>query len=145
MNNARRGNPDGNDLVGRLSHMLLTLDLYTSLFEPAFLHDSTRFFTQEGNRYISHYSIAQFFSLVDFRLSEATEFVSKYLSTQTKRPLVEIVEQYLLKPHVAILLESGFQTLLEEQKVEDVRRVAILCDRVGLSESVKLYWCTYIK
>lgn len=125
--------------------MLLTLDLYNTLFEPFFLQDSVLFFTQEGNQYISCYTIAQFFSLVDSRLVEATELVSKSMSPTTKKPLVDIIEQNLLKPHVTLVLEKGFEGLLEDQKLEDVRRVTVLSDRVGMINTVKVHWLTYIK
>jgi len=141
----RHGHNSGSELVGRLIGMLLTLDLYNVLFEQRFLQDSTRFFTQEGNHYISFYTISQFFNLVDFRITEATELVSKYMSPMTKRSLLDIVEQNLLKPHASLLLEKGFQGLLEEQKMEDIRRVAVLCERVAISNNLKLHWSAYIK
>ena len=55
-------------ILGRLCHLFLSLDIYKSLFEPAFLLDSQRFFKDEGVMLIHSADTAIFLAAVDKRL-----------------------------------------------------------------------------
>ena len=54
-------------LIGRLGHLFLSLDLYQSVFEPAFLLDSKRFFRDEGLLLVNSVDTAMFLAAVDRR------------------------------------------------------------------------------
>lgn len=47
----------------------------------------------------------------------------------TKKALVGAIEARLLAPHVTALIEKGFVSLMDAQRVEDLRRMYLLCCR----------------
>lgn len=132
-------------ILSRITHMLLTLQCYASAFETSFLEDSRRFFTSEGSILCTQLDTAKFLVHVDRRLFEAMEMTSKCLDVSTKKPLLEIVEQCLLKPHVATLLEKGFKLLMDENRKDDLRRMFSLFERVKSLELLKAGWSLYIR
>lgn len=132
-------------ILSRITHMLLTLQCYHTSFEVAFLEDSRRFFTAEGSMLLTQLDTAKFLCHVDRRIFEAVEMTTKCLDVSTKRALLDIVEQHLLKPHVTTLLERGFKALMDDNRREDLRRMFCLFERVKALDLLKAGWSMYIK
>lgn len=154
----RQGQSLENEVMTRLCRMLSSLGSYAQQFEVPFLRDSRRFFTSEGNMLLtggdsssssSSSAVAdpaRFLSLVDRRLREASEMTLRgYLDASTHKPLLEAIESCLLRPHVSLLVERGFRSLLLEDRVDDLRLMFILFDRVGCLDLLKQGWATEIR
>ena len=125
--------------------LLITLDIYAAKFETPFLIDTKRFFTFEGDALIHSVDTTQFLQLVDKRFLEAMEMVRKYLDPATKRPLMDTVERYLLKPHAAILVERGFKQMLDNNRREELKRMFLLYERISELPLLKQAWSNYIR
>lgn len=141
----RRGREIDEDMIKRVLQMLLSLNLYKQKFESAFLVDSTRFFASEGSQLVDHCDASVFIEHVDKRLHEATGMVTKYLDSSTRLPLIQIIEQHLFTPHVNVLLEKGLSTLLQGDRVHDLKRFHSLMDRVNMLDRLKQGWSNYVK
>jgi hypothetical protein len=141
----RMGDSTNGELLGRVSHLLVTLQLYHTSFEVAFLQDSIRFFTLEGNLLINQVETAKFLFHVDKRIYESVEMTSRFLDSSTRKPLLEILDNHLLKPHANTLLEKGFKLLMDENRKEDLKRMFFLFERVKLLDLLKAGWSMYIR
>ena len=129
----------------RLVRMLVTLDLYHAKFEIPFLIDSERFFLQEGQALVQSCDPAAFLMHTERRLAEALEMISKYIDTSTKMSLLRTIEATLLRPHASALIEKGLMSLLEANRIVDLRRMYVLLDRVGEADGMRTGWVAYIR
>ena len=48
---------------------------------------------------------------------------TRWIDPSSKKPLLDTVETYLLKPHAIHLVEKGFKLLLDEEKIMDIKRM----------------------
>lgn len=132
------------DTIGAVCKMLRTLDLYSTNFEPALIVESKRFFSAEGAKRIAELDVSQFMLLVDRRISETLDWTFHLLDISSRRPLLQIVEQELLAPHVSILLES-FAMLVQDMKITDLKRLARLLGLLGQLDLLRIQLLNYIK
>jgi cullin-4 len=141
----RKGEAINRSYLYNLLRMLLSLHLYHADFETPFLMASERFYLQEGTTTVESASVPQFLVHVEKRLHEENERVNHYLDTSTKKQLISVVESKLLKPHVATLLERGFETLMAEGRIEDLKRMYALFARVDAIGDLKTAFSSYIQ
>ena len=57
------------------------------------------------------------------RLAEEHERCQQYLGASTRKPLIALVEQQLLRSHVAALLDKGFAGLMSPDRMPDLARL----------------------
>ncbi|KAE8913466.1 Cullin-4 [Phytophthora fragariae] len=141
----RKGEASNRSYLYNLLRMLLSLHLYHADFETPFLTASERFYLQEGATTVESASVPQFLVHVEKRLYEENERVNSYLDSSTKKQLISVVESKLLKPHVTTLLERGFETLMEEGRIEDLKRMYALFARVDAINDLKTAFSNYIQ
>ena len=68
--------------------------------------------------------------------------MSAYLSPSTRRPLLGVIEDCLLRPHAGTLLARGFGPLVEGNRAADLRRLLVLFSRLGPQASKgEGRWC----
>jgi len=132
------------DVLSRLCRMLSTLDKYAQ-FEYVLCQDSKRFFAAEGTHLANTLSPSDFLALVDRRLQECTDMCSKLLDPSSRKPLLEIVETHLFTPHLPQLVEKGFKSLLDGDRVEDLRRMYLLFGRVKAQNMLQQAWQLYCR
>jgi cullin-4 len=141
----RQGQQINRDVAKRLMRMLLALQTYRERFEQPFLEESARFFTAEGQRLLNELDASQFLVHVERRLLQAADMVQSYLDSATKRPLIEAIEQHLLKPHAQAILDRGFEQLLNGDKLADLHRMFSLFCRIGAQDSLRDAFSGYIR
>ncbi|RMX67379.1 hypothetical protein DD238_000823 [Peronospora effusa] len=141
----RKGEAINRSYLYNLLRMLLSLHLYYTDFETPFLMASERFYMHEGATTIESASVPQFLVHVEKRLYEENERVVNYLDASTKKQLISVVERKMLKPHVTTLLERGFETLMEEGRIDDLKRMYALFARVDAISDLKIAFSSYIQ
>jgi len=142
----RNGESVNQALLRSLVRMLGSLGLYKPLFLKAFLEDIERYFAAEGIKKMENLDVVGFLMHVERRLVEAGEACEAYLEGGTKKALVGAIESRLLAPHVTAVIEKGFVGLMDAQRVEDLRRMYLLCCRkVGGEGEVKAAFNAYIR
>jgi cullin-4 len=141
----RAGEDVGRDLLRSLLRMLSHLDLYREKFEERFLRETELFYAAEGVRYMSQSDVSLYLAHVDERLSEEAERAQQYLDSSTRKSLISVVEAQLLAQHTPALLERGFSTLMDAQRLSDLRRMYSLFARVGHLDQLKVFFTNYVR
>ncbi|XP_075233766.1 cullin 4 [Lycorma delicatula] len=142
----RQGDTVDRTLLKSLLRMLSDLQIYHEAFENKFLTATERLYAAEGQRLMQEQDVPQYLHHVDKRLKEENERLLHYLDSATKWPLIHTVERMLLSEHLTNVLQKGLDSLLEENRVEDLTLLYSLFTRVkkGLIE-LCLTFNTYIK
>ena len=91
--------------------MLSTLGLYHKSFLPPFLASATAYFAAEASAMTTNLKIREYLNHCTARLAEAHDTVTLHLDPSTRGPLVQLMEDSLVRPHVGTLL-SQFHLLL---------------------------------
>ncbi|KAI9100405.1 Cullin [Phlyctochytrium arcticum] len=106
-----------------------TLDVYKKHFEEAFLAKTDAYYKMESEKFISENTITDYMKKAEARLMEEENRVQMYLHSSTQKPLIHTCETVLIKNHTGPIQEE-FQTLLDQDKVEDLSRMYGLLSRV---------------
>ncbi|KAJ1510641.1 hypothetical protein HMI55_006909 [Coelomomyces lativittatus] len=83
----------------------------------------------KSREYLMERSVPDYVIKAQNRLAEEAERVEKYLHASTGQALIALCETCLIKEHKVIFAES-FQSLLKEDKVDDLHRMYSLLNRV---------------
>ncbi|CAD5118119.1 DgyrCDS6858 [Dimorphilus gyrociliatus] len=142
----RNGDAIDRGLVKNLLRMLSDLQMYTEIFETKFMDTTQRMYTAEGQQRLQELEVPEYISHVNKRLKEENERLLYYLSYNTRRKLINCVENKLLENHVVTLLQKGLDQMLEENRLEDLKLLYELLARVkdGLRE-LCTYFASFIK
>ncbi len=127
------------DILRALLRMLSSLGLYTEQFEPLFLAHTKAFFRTEGEKLIGPggLNVQEFLGQVDRRLTEAAEQIMSYLEPSTRGPLVTAIESNFFNPHTHTLLTKGFDELMDNSRILDLKLLSNLMSRVEKVEELK--------
>ena len=129
-----------------LLRMLCDLRIYVDVFEAQFLEATEQFYRAEGNERLAELSTAEYLKHAEGRLQSEAERVTNYLDAgSTRKPLIAIVEERLLRDHIVSVLEKGFDSLVSSHCVADLRRLYTLLGRVGGLERLRAAFSSYIK
>lgn len=81
------------------------------------------------------------------RLQQAAEMCVYYLDICSKKPLTAMVEECLIRPHVALLVDLGLNGMLDLslERLADLKRLFHLLDRVQAVDLIKTGFVNYIK
>eukprot|EP01104_Vermistella_antarctica_P009983 TRINITY_DN2631_c0_g1_i2.p1 TRINITY_DN2631_c0_g1~~TRINITY_DN2631_c0_g1_i2.p1 ORF type:complete len:553 (+),score=165.07 TRINITY_DN2631_c0_g1_i2:809-2467(+) len=132
-------------LLKNLLNMLVSLQVYTSLFELDFLTETKSFYERKAKAYLEDTEVSQYLKYADDRLQEENDRVLHYLWPSTKKPLVACVEKQLLEIHVDRILEKGFDLLMNDNRQADLARMYSLFSLVDLLNPLKVSFTAYIK
>ncbi|TMW67602.1 hypothetical protein Poli38472_011222 [Pythium oligandrum] len=141
----RKGEEINRSYLYDLLRMLLALQLYHSRFEAPFLDASERFYTAEGIETSATSDVSQFLVHVENRLREENDRVVHYLDASTRKQLIHVVESKLLKPHTNTLLERGFDALMDQGRIDDLKRMFVLFGKVDAVKDLKTAFTNHIK
>ncbi|KAJ3101218.1 hypothetical protein HDU97_001569 [Phlyctochytrium planicorne] len=106
-----------------------TLDIYKQYFESPFIADTEAYYRSESDLFVSENSITDYMKKAEARLIEEENRVQLYLHQHTNRPLITTCETVLIKNHTAPI-QDEFQSLLDQDQVEDLARMYGLLSRV---------------
>lgn len=141
----RTGETVDRTLLNSLLRMYTALQIYTDHFERQFLDMTTEFYKNESFKLIHEFDIAEYLRHVERRIDEENERVVHYLDPKTRKPLIACVDKTLLEAHVDTILGKGFDVLMDENRVADVKRMYHLLMRVNAQKNMKIAWNQYIK
>lgn len=117
-------------------HVELGIDgtsVYETEFESAFLDATRNFYRQESVEYIAQNTCPDYMRKVETRLVEEQNRVERYLHPATAQKLKQVVDTELISNHASALVEmenSGCVVMMNQQKIEDLRRMYMLFSRV---------------
>lgn len=67
------------------------------------------------------------------------------LEASTRRPMVSVLEEELVRRHAALLVDAGAAKLLDEGRVSDLRRLYTMLARVGEVGRLRDAWAAYVR
>lgn len=106
------------------------LDVYRDQFENTFLVATENYYKAESEAFLAENSVSEYLKKAEERLREEEARVERYLHTKTGRDLVNKCEHVLISAHSELMWES-FQTLLDFDKDEDLKRMYVLLSRTS--------------
>lgn len=134
-------------LLNSLVKMLISLDVYCEVFAVNFLKATVDFYLKESNKLILDLDVPQYLCHVEKRLNEEDERITCYLNKAIQQPLIQIVENQLIRIHIGTILQKGFEKMMHEGRLKELKLLYSIFSRVkniGLKELCK-YFNAYIK
>ncbi|KAM8893278.1 cullin-4B-like isoform 2-T2 [Lycaon pictus] len=121
-------------LIQRLLSMLSDLQIYQVSFENKFLEETNRFYAAEGRKLVQKKEIPGCLYHIKNLLEEEVDRVRAYLSLNTQKLLIAIVEKQLLGEHLSAVLQKVCEQA-EAGEVESRRRSSLqsrehMCDLI---------------
>ncbi|EFC47621.1 predicted protein [Naegleria gruberi] len=141
----RSGESIDKSVVQRLIRMLTSLHLYEDEFEKSFLEETRSFYSNDGLNNIDKLNVPEYLQYVESRLRQEVDRVTNYLSKLTKKPLIQIVENELIKKHVKTILDKGFEELMDLNRIMDLNRMYGLFKLVNELDAIKEAFTVYLK
>lgn len=132
-------------LLKSLLKMFNNLGLYGDHFQQPFLDQTQQFYQEEGDKLMQELSVPAYLLRCEIRLGEEFERCQTYLDSSTRKPLIQVVEKQLISRHIALILEKGFNSLLDSHRVEDLARLYVLAARIAAFDALKNAFKDYIK
>lgn len=105
------------------------MEVYEMYFAKPFLAQTRVYYTNESRQFIGENSVVEFMKKAEARLAEEEERVALYLQNDTMAPLKQACEATLISDHSALLREE-FQSLLDNDRIEDLGRMYKLLGRI---------------
>eukprot|EP00842_Homolaphlyctis_polyrhiza_P002961 jgi/Hompol1/3666/HPOL_003315-RA len=104
-----------------------TLDVYKTYFEQPFIEATESYYKAESANFISANPITEYMKKAEARLQEEERRVEMYLNPSTQKVLISTCETVLVKNHTSAI-QDEFQTLLDNDRLEDLSRMyGLLC------------------
>ncbi|KIM39866.1 hypothetical protein M413DRAFT_19621 [Hebeloma cylindrosporum] len=107
--------------------------VYKCDFEPIFLKKSETFFSKEGKELVASLNTPEFLRVVEERFNTEESRTHHYLSSQTTYPLLQILKDNLLTPHLGTVIDnehSGLDFMMDNNQLDHLSRLFRLCQMV---------------
>uniref|UniRef100_A0A452QT51 Cullin 4B n=1 Tax=Ursus americanus TaxID=9643 RepID=A0A452QT51_URSAM len=142
----RNGEAIDRSLLRSLLSMLSDLQIYQDSFEQRFLEETNRLYAAEGQKLMQEREVPEYLHHVNKRLEEEADRLITYLDQTTQKSLIATVEKQLLGEHLTAILQKGLNSLLDENRIQDLSLLYQLFSRVRGGVQVLLQqWIEYIK
>lgn len=106
-----------------------TLDVYRFHFERPFIAATRSYYQTESQQFLAENSVIEYMKKAVTRLEEEEQRVTMYLHPDIKNQLTKACNETLISDH-SVLLRDEFQTLLDNDREEDMKRMYDLLSRI---------------
>ncbi|KAF9277765.1 Cullin-4B [Mortierella alpina] len=141
----RGGDAISQPLILSLLRMLADIHMYTSVFETPFLQASRLYYHVEGESNVHRLTVPEYLRYAQQRLLEETTRFEGYLDKSTRRGLISAVEGELLERWTDMLLQKGFEGVMIDHNLSDLKLWHDLLTRVNGLEKLSLHFGNYVK
>lgn len=105
------------------------MDVYKDHFESNFLTSTVSYYQRESRAFLAENSVSDYLKKAEERLKEEEDRVDRYLNTSSRKPLILICENMLIREHAQLMWDE-FQRLLDFDKDDDLQRMYALLSRI---------------
>eukprot|EP00656_Telonema_subtile_P012952 TRINITY_DN16557_c0_g2_i1.p1 TRINITY_DN16557_c0_g2~~TRINITY_DN16557_c0_g2_i1.p1 ORF type:complete len:536 (+),score=106.85 TRINITY_DN16557_c0_g2_i1:153-1760(+) len=119
--------------------------IYVDVFENPFLEATRMFYGAEGRRYIEQEEVPGYLKHAESRIEEEQNRILQCLDPCSRKPLIACVEDELVRKHIDTILSKGFDELMKASRIDDLRRLHMLYDRVDALEAMQSAFNAYVK
>jgi cullin 1 len=107
----------------------ISLTIYKKHFEIPFLDATEAYYKLESDSFIAENNLSDYLKKAEERLTEEEDRVERYLHKTTRKLLISKCEHILVGTHAEFMWDS-FQSLLDYDKNQDLRRMYSLLSRI---------------
>ncbi|KAF9163323.1 Cullin-4B [Actinomortierella ambigua] len=145
MERERNGETIPQSLLTSLLRMLTDIHLYTQVFEAPFLQASQLYYHAEGERLVHTLKLPEYLRHVHRRLAEESTRCEGHFDKSTRKGLILAVEGELLERWIDMLLQTGFEGLMQAHDLTSISLLYDLAKRVNALEKLSLHFGSYVK
>lgn len=131
--------------IAALSSMFSTLQLYDSDFERCFLDATGEFYRSDSKARLANGTVREYLRHVSERLNWEGQRANVYLITSTRSRLTLVLEKELIAKHAEVILEKGFDDLMESRDIEGLSLLYKLFNSIQALDAVRNRFGDYIK
>ncbi|KAG0338525.1 Cullin-4B [Podila horticola] len=132
-------------LIMSLLRMLSDIQMYNSVFEIPFLQASRLYYHVEGEQTVHIRTVPEYLRYAQRRLVEEAGRFEGHLDKSTRRDLIAAVEGELLERWTDVILQKGFETVMQDHSLADLKLWYELMMRVNGLEKLSLHFGNYVK
>ncbi|KAG0233962.1 Cullin-4A [Actinomortierella wolfii] len=132
-------------LLTSLLRMLTDIHMYSQVFETPFLQASQLYYHAEGERLVHSLKLPEYLRHVHRRLTEESTRCEGYFDKSTRKGLILAVEGELLERWIDMLLQTGFEGLMQAHDLPSIGLLYDLAGRVSALEKLSLHFGNYVK
>ena len=141
----RSGEAISYPLVTSLLRMLSDIHMYSSAFETPFIQHSRTFYHVEAEQCVHSLTVPEYLRHAQRRLTEETGRFEGYLEKSTRRSLVVTVEGELLERWSDYILQNGFEGVMADHNLPDLKLWYDLLARIGHLDKLSANFALYVK
>ena len=103
-------------------------------------------YSVEGESNLQQLEVPDYLKHVEKRFTEENNRMLHYLHQSTRPLIINCLEKYLVGDHVSQILQKGFDTMLDEMRIQDLKLLYQLLSRIpnGIDQ-LKNAYSQYIK
>ncbi|KAG0022804.1 Cullin-4B [Podila clonocystis] len=132
-------------LIMSLLRMLSDIQMYKSIFETPFLQASRLYYHVEGEQSVHIRTVPEYLRYAQRRLVEEAGRFEGHLDKSTRRDLIAAVEGELLERWTDVILQKGFETVMQDHNLTDLKLWYELMMRVNGLEKLSFHFGNYVK
>jgi len=142
----REGEASHRALLRTLTKMFAQLGMYAPELEPRVLTRAREHYRRDSAAQLgTGTDVAGYLVAVDAQMAAEEERCAACLEASTRRPMVSVLEEELVRRHAALLVDAGAAKLLDEGRVSDLRRLYTMLARVGEVGRLRDAWAAYVR
>src|SRR5208282_1037985 len=134
------------------SHLLLsslsilsTLDIYYPSFAQALVQSTKEYYSKEAETLSITMQPAEYIAHVDTRLRQEDRLCDHYFERQSKKEVMQVVQNELISQVSQNLIDKGFDGLVKSNDVDSLRILYRLLSLVKELEIMRSAWSDYIR
>ncbi|EGW31269.1 SCF ubiquitin ligase [Spathaspora passalidarum NRRL Y-27907] len=105
------------------------LVIYVNSFEKPFLKATEEYYSRESSKFLAEHNVVDYMKKCEARLSQEISRSNNYLEEHTKNPLLDTLNNALIKNHAQEMYDQ-FLILLEQNQIEHIQRMYKLLYKV---------------
>ena len=122
------------------------LKLYQPIFESEFINSSKKMYAAEGESQLQMLEVPEYLRHVEKRFMEENNRLLHYLHQSTRPLIISCLEKYLIAEHVITMLQKGFDAMLDDNRLTDLKLLYQLLNRIPTGvDQLRVAYSQYIK